>query len=106
MAVLLGRQRDRRITNTHTADHERRAAGDTEDGHKGTLFVAEQVTRCHLVQKAHAVPDKADTLKQDARAGARGLGTHERGWGLGHLVAAGDNRGAHHAHSKQRHRDD
>ena len=106
MPVLLGRQRDRRITNAHAANHKRRAAGDTEDGHKGTLFVAEQVTRCHLVQKAHAVPDKADTLKQDTRAGTRGLGAHERSRRLGHLVAAGDNRGAHHAHSKQRHRND
>ena len=41
VAVLLGRQRDRRITDAHAADHERRAASDTEDGHKGALFVAE-----------------------------------------------------------------
>ena len=106
MPVLFGRKRYRRIADAQSADHERRAAGDTKDGHKGTLFVAEQVTRRHLVQKAHTVPDKADALKQNARAGTRGLGTHERGWGLGHLVAAGDNRGAHHAHGKQRHRDD
>ena len=101
MPVLFGRKRHRRVANAHTADHERCAAGDTEDGHKGALFVAEQVTRRHLVQKAHAAPDKADALEQDTRAGARGLGTHERGWGLGHLVAAGDNRGPHHAHGKQ-----
>ena len=104
MAVLLGRQRDRRITNAHAANYKRCAARDAKDGHKGALFVAEQVTRRHLVQKAHATPDKADALKQDARAGTRGLGTHKRGWGLGHLVAAGDNRSAHHAHGKQRHR--
>ena len=106
MSVLLGRKRDRRITDAHTANHKRRTARDAKDGHKGALFVAEQVTRCHLIQKAHAAPDKADALEQDARAGARGLGAHERGWGLGHLVAAGDNRGAHHAHGKQRHRHD
>ena len=106
MPVLLGRKRDRRITNAHAANHKRRTARDAKDGHKGALFVAEQVTCCHLVQKAHAAPDKADALEQDTRAGARGLGAHERGRGLGHLVAAGDNRGAHHAHGKQRHRND
>ena len=106
MPVLLGRKRHRRIADAHTADHERRAASDTEDGHKGALFVAEQVACSDLVQKAHAVPDKANALEQNARAGARSLGAHERGRGLGHLVAAGDNRGSHHAHGKQRHRND
>ena len=41
MPVLFGRKRHRRVANSHTANHERRAAGDTEDGHKGALFVAE-----------------------------------------------------------------
>ena len=50
------------------------------------------------------MPDKADAFKQDARAGTRRLGAHERSRRLGHLVAAGDNRGAHHAHGKQRNR--
>ena len=102
--VLFGRKRHRRVTNTHTADDERRAARDAKDGHKGTFFVAEQVARGDLVQKAHTVPDKADALEQNARAGTRGLGAHERCRRLGHLMAAGDNRGAHHAHGKQRHR--
>ena len=104
--VLLGRKRHRCVANAHTADHERRAARDAEDGHKGTFFVPEQIARGHLVQKAHAAPNKADALEENARAGARGLGAHERSRGLGHLVAAGDNRGAHHAHGKQRHRND
>ena len=41
MPVLLGRQRDRRITDAHTANHKRRAARNAKDGHKGALFVAE-----------------------------------------------------------------
>jgi len=63
MPVLFGRKRHRRIANTHTADHKRGATRDAKDGHKGTLFVTEQVARSHLVQKAHAAPDKADALK-------------------------------------------
>ena len=102
--VLFGRKRHRCVANAHTADHERRTPRDTEDGHKGALFVTEQIARGHLVQKAHAAPNKANALEENARAGARGLGAHERGRSLGHLVAAGDNRGAHHAHGKQRHR--
>ena len=101
VAVLVGGEGEHRIGDGEAADHERAAARHAEDCHREAALVAEEVAGAYLAEERQAAPYGRDALKQDARAGARSLGTHERGGLFGKLASHGERRGdadAHHEH--------
>lgn len=59
------------VLYAESGEEDGHRAADTENGHQHPLFVAEDVSCCHLVGKAHAVPDGRDAFQENLGAVCR-----------------------------------
>ena len=76
------------VVDRKSAHNQRGAAGHAADRHDQARFEAENVACRDFAEKAHAIPQRLDTLQQNARSCTRCFRTHETGRFLSHFLRA------------------
>ena len=100
--ILFRAQRGNGVVDRKSAHNQRGAAGHAADRHDQTRFEAENVARRDFAEEAHAIPQRLDTLQQNARSCTRRFRTHETGRLLPHFLRARIHGCSKHADHEQR----
>ena len=86
--ILFRAQCGNGVVDRKSAHNQRGAAGHAADRHNQARFEAENVTCRDFAKEAHAIPQRLDTLQQNARSCTRRFRTHEIGRLLSHFLRA------------------
>ena len=100
--ILFRAQCGNGVVDRKSAHNQRGAAGHAADRHDQTRFEAENVARRDFAEEAHAIPQRLDTLQQNARSCTRRFRTHETGRLLPHFLRARIHGCSKHADHEQR----